>query len=180
MTRVFSRKSEGGEASSLLPAILIVILFLLALKVGFRAPMLALGRGTLIVHCDNNTISVPAGLVYRVDYEWLHSVEKTPIIEVYAIRDGEIVQVEAWARSFGAGHPYNSEEIGGNKTFFVNGWIVYTANETLGPVLVNQGAPGFPGNYTVILRSGYRIYCPFMYGYLRVVPGGPNPWVPRG
>ncbi len=162
------RSNPGGSSPELLGGLILAILFLFASKYAFYAPRIAVGGETLQVYCDNWSVKIPAAMVETVSYNWTHSVERSPIVEVYKIRGGKLVLVEAKAKSFGTGHPYNAEEIGGNETLFENGWIVYTANYTVGSSVYVIGNPEFAGNYTVRFRDGYALFCNFTVGGLRV------------
>nr|WP_236838752.1 DUF1850 domain-containing protein [Caldalkalibacillus salinus] len=43
-------------------------------------------------------------------HEYLHSVEKSPVIEKFKVnRAGEILTMESWTKSFGAGLPYEQQ-----------------------------------------------------------------------
>ncbi len=104
----------------------------------------------LRVECGNATITVPLDGQVRVAYTWIHSVEKTPITEVYKVTPQGLILVEAMAQSFGAGHPYSSSEIGGNNTKILgNGTIAYEANYNIGMSLEIIGHPDYEGIITI-------------------------------
>ncbi len=131
------------------------------------------GRETLRVYCDGANISVPTEMVREIVHYWIHSVEGTPIIEHYIIRNGTLILVEAEAQSFGAGHPYNSEEIGGNETRFENGMIVYTAWYPIGDRLEILGNKDYNASITIVTIDGGRVVCaPFVHAIIEVVEDG--------
>jgi len=46
----------------------------------------------------------------RFSHRYIHSVEKSPVKEVFQFSDaGEIVTMESWTKSFGAGLPYQKQ-----------------------------------------------------------------------
>ncbi len=100
----------------------------------------------LVVECDGSVstyVIPPSGL--RVEYNWTHSVEGTIIVEIYNATQEGLTLVEALSQSFGAGHPYSAEEIGGSYRTS-GGYMVYTANYTIGRRLEVEG-PRIYANY---------------------------------
>lgn len=127
----------------------------------------------LLVECDNATLTLPLDEPARLEYTWIHSVEKTPITEVYLVTPRGLTLVEARAQSFGAGHPYSSEEIGGGETRILdNGTIVYGANYTIGRSLEILGHPDYQGRI-IVEASGLRASCEgFVWAKVAVVEPG--------
>ncbi|MCE4624910.1 MAG: DUF1850 domain-containing protein [Desulfurococcales archaeon] len=106
-------------------------------------------RPKLLLECDGIKVELSLTGNEKLEYNWTHSVEGTPIVEIYKVTPEGLTLIETRAKSFGAGHPYNAEEIGGVFKGEVNGWLVYTANYTIGPRLEIMGSPDFPANITV-------------------------------
>ncbi|MEB3806493.1 MAG: DUF1850 domain-containing protein [Desulfurococcales archaeon] len=113
----------------------------------------------LRVECGNATLTVPLQGTVKIAYTWIHSVEKTPVTEVYIARPEGLILVEARAESFGAGHPYSSAEIGGGQTRVLeNGTIIYEANYNIGGRLEIIGHPDYSGSITVYY-NGHTFTC---------------------
>lgn len=66
---------------------------------------------TLVVEADDGTelLSVPVEENSTVVLAYTHSVEKTPVRDVYAVRDGQLVMTRTEFRSFGAGLPSHAD-----------------------------------------------------------------------
>ncbi len=114
----------------------------------------------LIIKCDNLTVEYPVtnNSTYVV-YNWTHSVEGTPIMEKYKVTSQGLILVEARAKWFGAGHPYNAEEFNG--TFTVEGdELVYHITYNIGNRLEIIASPNFEGNITVISNNATLFVCP--------------------
>jgi len=112
----------------------------------------------LSIYCDGANITVETARVVNITYSWIHSVERSPIIETYIIENGSLVLVEARSQSFGAGHPYSGEEVGG-EFLFEDGFLVYKAYYPIGERLEITGHPDFPGNLTIRLTEGTTLTC---------------------
>ncbi len=126
----------------------------------------------LIVECDNYTITVPLpheGLLLA--YTWTHSVEGTPITEVYNVSPEGLTLIRAEAESFGAGHPYSAQELGGNYTI-EEGKMIYYADYYMGKSLEILGHPDYNG--TIIVSqpdaSGKLVCTGFVRASIRVSP----------
>lgn len=66
---------------------------------------------TLVVEADDGTdlLTVPVEENATVLLEYNHSVEKTPVLEEYTVRDGQLVMTRAEFRSYGAGLPSHAD-----------------------------------------------------------------------
>ncbi len=149
--------------------------FILALIIGRNPPGAQehpLPPGTVTVECDNITITAPPGSL--LVYTWIHSVEGTPITEKYIATPQGLVLVEAESESFGAGHPYSAEELGGEFRF-EDGRMVYEANYSIGYTLEIIGNPDYSGNITLVPSGGGAIAAciDFVYAVIRVAPTPP-------
>ncbi|MET1101186.1 MAG: DUF1850 domain-containing protein [Pyrodictiaceae archaeon] len=132
-----------GQARALL--ILLVLVLAPLTSIYFLEPI-----PIVLVKCNNSMFTVPIppkGVL--VIYNWTHSVEKTPIVEYYNVTPEGIWLVKALAKSFGAGHPYSAEELGGRYSL-ENGYMVYTAHYYIGPRLEAMG----PHEYTAMVVIG--------------------------
>jgi len=127
---------------------------------------------TLIIKCDNNnTIKVKIiANKTTLSYYWIHSVEKSPIIEIYNVTPDGLILVKAEAQSFGAGHPYNSEEIGGKNFTVTNGFMIYSADYNIGKTLEILGNKAFYGSLT-ISSGNTTIKCEnFVHAIIEIIP----------
>lgn len=62
----------------------------------------------------------------RFSVEFTHSVNKSPVIDLFEVNDGVISVVEARYYSFGAGMPFSSDEPGWTFTTDEDGTIIVT------------------------------------------------------
>ncbi|MCE4628428.1 MAG: DUF1850 domain-containing protein [Desulfurococcales archaeon] len=149
----------------------ILVLGVLYLALSAQARVPTARYGTLVIECDGAIHRFRLeGEVYVI-YNWTHSVEGTLIMEKYrADPDRGLVLVLAAAKSFGAGHPYNAEELGG--TFYYKGDLMYyTANVSMGDEIDIAAPRGYGGNITVIWNGARLMVCPsFQEGSIRVSP----------
>ena len=155
---------------TLLPRLIIVIVILSVVAAGLAGAAHTEGP-RLVVVCDGKTaasIPIGRGPLY-VWYNWTHSVERSMIAEKLLATPHGLVLVEARAKSFGAGHPYNSREIGGRGFSVKNGMLVYTANESLGMRIDILAYPDYGGNVTVVVGGSKIMVCPsFTLGTIMV------------
>lgn len=119
----------------------------------------------LVLACDGSVYvyRIPhEGLI--VEYQWLHSVEGTTVIEYYNATRSGLTLVKAMARSLGAGHPYSAETLRGG--FHVeDGYLVYTGAYNVGYELEIQG----PREYSKYIRvGGVRVCGGFHHATLKV------------
>ena len=125
----------------------------------------------LVINCDSNIIKIPLGEPLNLTYSWTHSVEGTPIVEEYSVTPMGLTLTLVKSQSFGAGHPYSAEELGGNYTV-ENGYLIYTANYYIGKSLEILGNPSYNG--TIIIekpKENQRITCiNFIHATIEVVP----------
>jgi hypothetical protein len=126
----------------------------------------------LYITCDNTTIIVPLKLKPVILYRWIHSVEGTPIIEVYNATPQGIVLVMVASQSFGAGHPYSAEELNG--TYTVNeSFMIYSASSPVGKILRIHGDQQYTGKLRIVLtgEQNREIICPsFVNSVLEIKP----------
>jgi hypothetical protein len=126
----------------------------------------------LYITCDNTTLVIPLRLKPIIWYKWIHSVEGTPIIEVYNATPRGLILIMVESQSFGAGHPYNAEELNG--TFTVNkSYMVYRAWSPVGKILRIHGDLEYTGNLTIVLvgERNEKITCPsFVNAVLEIKP----------
>ena len=153
--------------------LLVVILLMLVTVSGTYYSMREQPR--LVIVCDGRTAAVvdlSRGPVV-VWYNWTHSVEGSIIAEKILASPHGLVLVEAWAKSFGAGHPYSSEEIGGSSFAFRDGYMVYGANQSLGYELSILAYEDYHGNITLETNGLKTVVCPdFSRGTIMVLPHG--------
>ncbi|MCE4619760.1 MAG: DUF1850 domain-containing protein [Desulfurococcales archaeon] len=127
---------------------------------------------TLLIKCDNNN-TIKIRIIpnkTKLSYYWIHSVEKSPIIEIYNVTSDGLILVKAEAQSFGAGHPYNSEEIGGKNFTVTNGFMVYSADYNIGKTLEILGNKAFYGSLT-ISSGNTTIKCEnFIHAVIKIIP----------
>jgi len=124
------------------------------------------------IQCDAANITVKPADIVNITYSWIHSVEGTPIIETYRIINNTLVLVEARAQSFGAGHPYSGEEVGGDFRF-EEGYLVYEAYYPVGPRLEIMGHADYPGNLTINLVGDTSLTCKnFTHALIIIDAGG--------
>lgn len=124
----------------------------------------------LIIICDENTTKIRIYPNTILEYRWIHSVEKTPIIEVYNVTPDGLILIQAKSQSFGAGHPYSAEEFNG--TFhFKNGYLVYEIHYNIGKEIEILGNPEFNGTIILKLENKTVTICKqFIHGVIRVEP----------
>ncbi len=135
-------------------ALLLIIVALAGLPLASRASHAMGWTGLAVrVECDNRAILVEPAEGAKIVYYWIHSVELTPIVEVYKVTPRGLVLVEGKARSFGAGHPYNAEELGG-RFYITRDWLVYTANYTIGPSLRITGSKDYYRALYIVIPEG--------------------------
>ncbi len=139
---------------------LLPLVALLLLGIGLPAAASALdarlGRVPLLVACDGREgVILVDGSRALVVHNWTHSVEGTPIVEVFKLRGGHLVLDEAWAKSSGAGHPYSYEELGGHYLQVRGGWLVYDADYDIGPRLDIEGYRRYWAE--VLVEEGGRV-----------------------
>ena len=118
-----------------------------------QAAMLA-GIHEVLIYCEGEVVPVQLGPGDRIGYIWTHSVEGTLITEEYRVSDGTLILSRVVSHSFGAGHPYNAEELNGT-LIFRNNSMVYLVNQPVG-------------------RSVWIIGSPEFYSAIYVVGGGRN------
>jgi len=126
----------------------------------------------LLIKCDNNNTIKVKIIPNRttLSYYWIHSVEKSPIIETYNVTPEGLVLVKAEAQSFGAGHPYNSKEIGGKNFTVTNRFMIYSANYNIGKTLEIMGNAAFYGSLT-ISSGNTTIRCErFVHAIIKIIP----------
>ena len=126
----------------------------------------------LLIKCDNNN-TIKVRIIANkttLSYYWIHSVEKSPIIEIYNVTPNGLILVKAEAQSFGAGHPYSSEEIGGNSFTVTNGYMIYSADYNIGKTLEILGNKAFYGSLT-IKAENTTIKCEnFVHAIIKIIP----------
>lgn len=124
----------------------------------------------LVVNCDNKTRIFTIEPNTIIVYKWIHSVEKTPIIEVYKATPEGLILIQAKSQSFGAGHPYSAEEFNG--TFHVeDGYLVYDIHYNIGKMIEIMGNPEFNGSIIVEQNRTVETVCDqFVHGVIRVEP----------
>ena len=89
--------------------------------VGLAATSGAAEEQVLVVEDDagETLLSVPVEENTTVTLAYTHSVEKTPVRDVYAVRDGGLVMTRTEFRSFGAGLPSTVDVERGDDGSFV-------------------------------------------------------------
>ena len=89
--------------------------------VGLAATSGAAEKRVLVVEDDagETLLSVPVEENATVTVAYTHSVEKTPVRDVYAVRDGGLVMTRMEFRSFGAGLPSTVDVERGDDGSFV-------------------------------------------------------------
>ena len=89
--------------------------------VGLAATSGAAEKRVLVVEDDagETLLSVPVEENATVTVAYTHSVEKTPVRDVYAVRDGGLVMTRTEFRSFGAGLPSTVDVERGDDGSFV-------------------------------------------------------------
>lgn len=122
----------------------------------------------LLITCDNKTIELPLEPNTTLTYRWIHSVEKTPIIEVYNVTPKGLILIRAETQSFGAGHPYSAEEFNG--TFhFSKDYMVYDIHYNIGERLEILGNPSFNGTILVSQEGRTTTVCrQFIHGIISI------------
>lgn len=153
-------------------ALLLIIIALPGLALASRTSHISGWTGLAVrVECDNTTLLVEPANGARIVYYWVHSVELTPIIEIYKVTPRGLVLVMAKAKSFGAGHPYNAEELGG-EFYFTKDWLVYTANYSMGPSLRITGSKDYYRALYIVVPEGenYTLCAGFERASIEVVP----------
>ncbi len=111
---------------------------------------------TVTITCDNLIYETIAPDYTIIIYNWTHSVENTPIIEYYKVENGRLIEYMAKAKSFGAGHPYSSEEIGG--VFYYEGdYMVYTGHIIYSNRLSIIGLREYNSSITLEIK-GEKVY----------------------
>jgi len=153
-----------------------IIFLIIVVLIGFSAWHILSGKlagstsPQLVITCDDNTTKIHIQPNTILEYRWIHSVEKTPIIEVYNVTPNGLILIEAKSQSFGAGHPYSAEEFNG--TFYTeNGYLVYEIHYNIGKEIEILGNPEFNG--TIILWQGGKattICKQFIHGVIKVEP----------
>ena len=154
-----------------LAATAVLVLVLLSLALGALARAGPPPYGALLIDCDGTEHVFPLDGEVYVIYNWTHSVEGTIIMEEYRVDPQRgLVLVLAAAKSFGAGHPYNAEELGG--TFYYKGDLMYyTANLSMGGEIDIAAPAEYGGNITVLWNTARIMVCPsFQQGSIRVLP----------
>ncbi len=144
-------------------ALLVVLLALLA--VAYLSHYRSVNP-LLVIECDGKEHTYPlppSGL--QVEYNWTHSVEGTIIVEVYNATQDGLILVKVMTQSFGAGHPYSAEELGG-KFYVEDVYMVYTGNYNLGYQLEVEGPPEY-SNYIKV--GGSKVCTSFKHAVIRVV-----------
>ncbi|MCE4610046.1 MAG: DUF1850 domain-containing protein [Desulfurococcales archaeon] len=118
--------------------------------------LLLLPIQTVTITCDSSTYETIAPDYTIIIYNWTHSVENTPIIEYYKVENGRLIEYMAKTKSFGAGHPYSSEEIEG--VFYYEGdYMVYTGRISYSDKLSIIGLKEY--NSTITLEiNGEKVY----------------------
>ena len=153
--------------------IFLIILIIIAISLTWHilgGKLFGSSTPQLIIVCDNNLTRLPIKTNTILEYKWIHSVEKTPIIEVYNVTPNGLILIEAKSQSFGAGHPYSAEEFNG--TFHTeNGYLVYEIHYNIGKEIEILGNPEFNG--TIVLRQDGKVttICKqFTHGVIKVEP----------
>lgn len=144
---------------------LVIATLAVASTVAWLALAQSLHAPRLIVVCDGDKVEYrlpQGGLV--VEYNWTHSVEGTFIVEIYNATPKGLILIKTLAQSFGAGHPYSAEELGGR--FYVEGgYMVYTGHYNIGKVLEVEGPPEY-SNYIKV--AGIEVCNHFRYARVEV------------
>ncbi|MCE4618610.1 MAG: DUF1850 domain-containing protein [Desulfurococcales archaeon] len=153
-----------------------IIFLIIIILIGFSAWHVLSGKlagstsSQLIITCDENTTKIHIQPNTILEYQWIHSVEKTPIIEVYNVTPNGLILIQAKSQSFGAGHPYSAEEFNG--TFHTeNGYLVYEIHYNIGKEIEILGNPEFNG--TIVLKQDGKattICKQFTHGVIKVEP----------
>jgi len=153
-----------------------IIFLIIFILIGFSAWHVLSGRlagstnPQLIITCDENTTRINIQPNTILEYRWIHSVEKTPIIEVYNVTPNGLILIQAKSQSFGAGHPYSAEEFNG--TFHVeNGYLVYEIHYNIGKEIEILGNPEFNGTIILVQENKTVTICKqFIHGIIKVKP----------
>ncbi|MEB3789807.1 MAG: DUF1850 domain-containing protein [Desulfurococcales archaeon] len=126
--------------------------FFLIITAIYLLSILLLPIQTVSITCDNSTYETIAPDYTIIIYNWTHSVENTPIIEYYKVENGRLIEYMAKTKSFGAGHPYNSEEIEG--VFYYEGdYMVYTGHITYSDKLSIIGLREYNSSITLEVKD---------------------------
>ncbi len=155
--------SPGKITAAILATVLMVLVGLLIVINAVNGG----GSNTfLVVECDGeeHRYSLPSGGL-TIEYNWTHSVEGTIIVEVYNATIDGLILVKVLTQSFGAGHPYSAEELGGS-FYMENGYMVYTSNYNIGYSLEIEGPPEY-SNYIKV--GGSKVCEGFRHALVRVV-----------
>jgi hypothetical protein len=102
-------------------------------------------------------------------YRWTHSVEGTPIVEIYKATPEGLILVKALSQSFGAGHPYNASEINGTFTYNES-YMIYSANYNIGKTLIIEAWRDYQGSIRIIVGDQEVSCSSFYHGVIKVEP----------
>ncbi len=166
--------SKSFEISILNIVVLLFIIIVLVAGI-IIAPKYSANRTETVeveIKCNNLvTVLTVNPEKTRISYKWIHSVELTPITEVYKPTKEGLILVQAKSESFGAGHPYSAEELGGSYTVYPNGTMVYTANYNIGNDLRILAVQQFHGEISVNVDNRKVYFCPeFQKGEIKILP----------